>query len=88
MKRVLAFVKNFVFILKQAAKTKELTKNAITDYSPSLKIKNVNDSGKNIIKFHQRRYFKEEIDLLEKIKNRRQNSLPNSSKIKYFTPFS
>ena len=52
-----------------------------------VKDKNINDSEETIIKLHQRRYFKEEIDLLQKIKNRSQNSLPNSSKISILDPF-
>ena len=87
MKRVLAFVNKFVSILRQTAKNKELTKNASKEYSPLLKVKNINDSEETIIKLHQRRYFKEEISLLEKLRNRSQSSLPNSSKISTLDPF-
>ena len=86
MKRVFAFVKKFVSILRQTVKTKELTKNASKEYSPSLKVEN-NDSEKTIIKLYQRRYFKEEIHILEKIKNRSQNSLRNSRKTSTLDPF-
>ena len=87
MKRVFAFVKKFVSILRQTVKTKELTKNASKEYSPSLKVENINDSEETIIKLYQRRYFKEEIDILEKIKNRSQNSLRNSRKTSTLDPF-
>ena len=87
MKRVLAFVKKFLSILKQTAKTKQLTKNTSKQNSLSLKVQNINDSEETIIKLYQRRYFKEEIDLLEKIKNRSQNSLPHSSEINTLETF-
>ena len=57
MKKVLAFVKKIVSILRQTANTKEITKNTSKQHSPSLRVKNINDSEETIIKLHQRRYF-------------------------------
>ena len=86
MKRVLAFVKKFVSIMRQEVKTTELTKNTNKEHSPLLKVKNINNSEETILKLHQR-CFIEEINLLEKIKNRSQNSFQISSKINTLQPF-
>ena len=55
----------FVSIMKQVVKTKELTKNTGKGHSPLLKVQIINDSAETIIQLHQRRHFKEEINLLD-----------------------
>ena len=52
-----------------------------------IKVKNINDSGETNIKLYQRRYFKEEINRLQKIKNRSQNKLANPSQVNTLSHF-
>lgn len=54
IKRLLAFMKRFISILKLAAKTKKLTKNTRKGRLLSLIVKNI-DSEETIIKLHERR---------------------------------
>ena len=62
-------------------KTKEFTKNTKKGILLYRRLKNINNYSESVIKMHQRKYFEEEIYLLEKIKNGCQISLPKSSKI-------
>ena len=68
-------------------KTKEFTKNTKKGILLYRRLKNINNYSESVIKMHQRKYFEEEIYLLEKIKNGCQISLPKSSKINTLDPF-
>ena len=68
METVLTFVKkHFLRIAtsSQVVKAKELTKNTNKEHSPLLEVENINDKKKQWLSQDQRKYFKEEVDILE-----------------------
>ena len=87
MKRTLAYVKKFICRLREKIEGRNSSNNADQEYPCVLNVTDIQDAEIIIIKLHQRRYFKDEMSILIRMRNGEEISLQSSSKISNLDPF-
>ena len=69
MRRTLAYVKKFICRLREKIKRRNSSNSTDQEYPCVLNVADIQDAEIIIIKLHQRRYFKDEISILIRIRN-------------------
>ena len=87
MKRTLAYVKKFICRLREKIEGRNSSNKADQEYPCVLNVTDIQDAEIIIIKLHQRRYFKDEMSILIRMRNGEEISLQSSSKISNLDPF-
>ena len=87
MRRTLAYVKKYICRLREKIKEKNSSNSADQEYARVLNVADIQDVETIIIKLHQRRYFKDEISILIRMRHGEEVSLQSSSKISTLDPF-
>ena len=87
MRRTLAYVKKFICRLREKIKRRNSSNNTDQEYSCVLNVVDIQDAEIIIIKLHQRRYFKDEISILIRMRNGEEVSIQSSSKISNLDSF-
>ena len=75
MKRTLAYMKKCICRLRAKIKGKKSSNNADREYTCILNVEEIQDAETIIIKLHQRRYFKDEISILIRMRQGEEVSL-------------
>ena len=84
--RTVAYVKMFICRLREKIKNGNSSNNTDQEYPCVLNVANIQDAEIIIIRLHQRRYFKDEISILIRMRNG-EESIQSSSKISNLVPF-
>ena len=87
MRRTLAYVKKFICRLREKIKRRNSSNNTDQEYPCVLNVADIQDAEIIIIKLHQRRYFKDEISILIRMRNGEEVTLQHSNKISNLDPF-
>ena len=87
MKRALAYVKKFICRFREKIEGRNSSNNADQEYPCVLNVTDIQDAEIIIIKSQQRRYFKDEMSILIRMRNGEEISLQSSSKISNLDPF-
>ena len=87
MRRTLAYVKKFICRLREKIKRGNSSNNTDQEYTCVLNVTDIQDAEIIIIKLHQRRYFKGEINILIRMRNGEEATIQSSSKISNLDPF-
>ena len=87
MRRTPAYVKKFIRRLREKIKRRNSSNNTDQEYPCVLNVADIQDAESIIIKLHQRRYFKDEISILIRMRNGKEVSIQSSSKISNLHPF-
>ena len=77
MRRTLAHVKKFIRRLREKIKRRNASNNGDQEYPCAcvLNVADIRNAESIIIKFHQRRYFKNETSILIRVRNGKKVSL-------------
>ena len=81
MRRTLAYVKKFICRLREKIKRRNSSNNTDQEYPCVLNVADIQDAEIIIIKVHQRRYFKDEISILLRMRNGEEVNIQSLSKI-------
>ena len=87
MRRALAYVKKYICRLRERIKGKNSSIIADQEYPCVLYVDDIQDAETIIFKLHQRRYFKDEISILIRMRHGEEVSLQSSSKISNLDTF-
>ena len=87
MRRTLAYVKKFICRLREKIKRRNSSNNTDQEYPCVLNVADIQDAEIIIIKLHQRRYFKDEISILIRMRSGEEVTLQRSNKISNLDPF-
>ena len=87
MRRTLAYVKKFIYILREKIKRRNSSNNTDQEYPCVVNVADIKDAEIVIIKLHHRRYFKDEISILIRMRNGEEVTIQSSSKISNLDPF-
>ena len=87
MRRTLAHVKKLICRLREKIKIKNFSSSADQEYPCVSNVVDIQDAKSIIIKLHQRRYFKDKMSILIRMRNGEEVSLQSLSKISNLDPF-
>ena len=85
--RTLAYVKKYICSLRKKIKGKNFSYNADQEYPCVLNVEDIQYAETIIIKLHQRRYFKDEISILIRMRHGEEASQQSLCKISNLDPF-
>ena len=87
VRRTLAYAKKFIRRLREKIKGRNSSNNTDQEHPCVLNVADIQDAEIIIIKLHQRRYFKDEISILIRMRNGDEVSIQILSKISNLDPF-
>ena len=87
MRRRLAYVKKFICRLREKIKRRNSPSNTDQEYPCVLNVADMQDAEIIIMKLHQGRYFKDEINILIRMRNGEEVSIQSSSNVSNLDPF-